>query len=97
VLAREMTKLHEEFLRGPLSHIISELDQRETVKGECTLLVSGAAPAAAAPQDIDAAIDAFLSDQDRPLSDIARELATKLNVSRKQVYERALEIKKLKE
>jgi 16S rRNA (cytidine1402-2'-O)-methyltransferase len=93
-----MTKLHEEFLRGPLSHIISELDQRKTVKGECTLLVSGAAPAtAAAPQDIDVAIDAFLSDQDRPLSDIARELATKLNVSRKQVYERALEIKKLKE
>ena len=41
VLCREMTKLHEEFLRGILSEIMDTLHQRPAVKGECTLLVKG--------------------------------------------------------
>ena len=40
VLAREMTKIHEEFIRGPLSHIQAQLMEKEALKGECTLLVS---------------------------------------------------------
>ena len=41
VLAREMTKLHEEFIRGLLSEILSSLNARPAIKGECTLLVTG--------------------------------------------------------
>jgi len=41
VFAREMTKLHEEFLRGRLSEIVIQLKQRTDIKGECTLLVAG--------------------------------------------------------
>ena len=41
VLCREMTKLHEEFLRGILSEIMDVLRERPAVKGECTLLVKG--------------------------------------------------------
>lgn len=40
VVAREMTKLHEEFLRGTPSELLLELEKRE-VKGEVTLLVRG--------------------------------------------------------
>ena len=40
-LAREMTKLHEEFLRGRLSEIEQNLQERTGIKGECTLLVAG--------------------------------------------------------
>jgi 16S rRNA (cytidine1402-2'-O)-methyltransferase len=40
LLAREMTKLHEEFLRGTSSEIAFLLRQRE-VKGEMTLIVAG--------------------------------------------------------
>ncbi len=40
-LAREMTKLHEEFLRGRLSEIAQTLQVRTGIKGECTLLVAG--------------------------------------------------------
>ena len=40
-LAREMTKLHEEFLRGRLSEIVQNLQERTGIKGECTLLVAG--------------------------------------------------------
>ncbi len=39
VVAREVTKLHEEFLRGAASEVREELAGRERVRGEFTLLV----------------------------------------------------------
>lgn len=41
VLARELTKIHEEFLRGTAQSIREELGQRSAVKGEMTLLIAG--------------------------------------------------------
>jgi 16S rRNA (cytidine1402-2'-O)-methyltransferase len=40
VVARELTKIHEEFLRGNLSEIIQILSERD-LRGEFTLLVEG--------------------------------------------------------
>lgn len=40
-LARELTKLHEEFLRGSIAEIAGELRKREAVKGEITVIVEG--------------------------------------------------------
>lgn len=40
VLARELTKLHEEYLRGRVSTVRTTLEQRATQKGEMTLLIS---------------------------------------------------------
>jgi 16S rRNA (cytidine1402-2'-O)-methyltransferase len=40
VVAREVTKLHEEFLRGPASEVLSELEKRDEVKGEITLIIA---------------------------------------------------------
>lgn len=40
VVAREVTKLHEEFLRGRATDVLAELDRREEVKGEITLLIA---------------------------------------------------------
>jgi 16S rRNA (cytidine1402-2'-O)-methyltransferase len=39
VIAREVTKLHEEFLRGSASEVLEALKSRDTVKGEITLLI----------------------------------------------------------
>src|SRR5579862_7172984 len=39
VVAREVTKLHEEFLRGRASEVLANLKAREAVKGEITLLI----------------------------------------------------------
>ena len=39
VLARELTKLHEEFLRGAAMSIAEELDRRGSIKGEITLVI----------------------------------------------------------
>lgn len=41
VLARELTKLHEEFLRGTAASVLEELRSRPVVRGEMVLLVSG--------------------------------------------------------
>ena len=41
-VAREMTKLHEEFLRGTAAEVRAELAQRPAVKGEMTLLIGKA-------------------------------------------------------
>jgi len=41
VLARELTKLHEEFLRGPVSEVLSTLRERPAIRGEIVLLLDG--------------------------------------------------------
>ncbi|MBW1961224.1 MAG: 16S rRNA (cytidine(1402)-2'-O)-methyltransferase [Deltaproteobacteria bacterium] len=93
VLSREMTKRHEEFLRGPLSEIEAQLSTRPEVKGEFTLMV-------AAANDIPESIDSLKEELEReltaetsPLSDIVRGMAKKYGISRTRLYKMALEIK----
>jgi 16S rRNA (cytidine1402-2'-O)-methyltransferase len=40
VIARELTKIHEEFLRGPAGELLNAICAREEIKGEITLLVA---------------------------------------------------------
>ncbi|MGA8763646.1 MAG: 16S rRNA (cytidine(1402)-2'-O)-methyltransferase [Candidatus Sulfotelmatobacter sp.] len=42
VIAREVTKLHEEFLRGRAGEVLETLESRDGVKGEITLLIGTA-------------------------------------------------------
>jgi len=52
VIAREVTKLHEEFLRGRAGEVVETLKSRDGVKGEITLLIGKAeeAPARVSPE-----------------------------------------------
>jgi 16S rRNA (cytidine1402-2'-O)-methyltransferase len=93
VLAREITKIYEEFLRGTLTRIIEQLEGRPEVKGECTLLVAGAPPAEPEPENLDAAIADALERSADSLSTLARELSSRWHVPRKEIYARALKIK----
>ena len=43
VLARELTKLHEEFLRGPVNELRSQLATRSAVRGEIVLMLTPSA------------------------------------------------------
>jgi len=43
-LARELTKMHEEVVRGSFSQILDELRARTEIKGEIVLMVDGAPP-----------------------------------------------------
>jgi 16S rRNA (cytidine1402-2'-O)-methyltransferase len=42
VLAREVTKIHEEFLRGTAAQVLEAVKEREEIKGEITLLIGKA-------------------------------------------------------
>lgn len=46
VAARELTKIHEEFLRGTVAEVRKELAARDRVRGEFVLLIEGPARAA---------------------------------------------------
>jgi len=95
VLAREMTKLHEEFIRGPLSEILGVLTDRPEVKGECTLLVDGASPAEpVSDADLAHALRDALAQPGAHLSGLSKAFAKQYNLPRKTVYEMALTIQK---
>ncbi len=40
-VARELTKVHEEFVRGSVSEVIEEFGRRKNIKGEVVILFSG--------------------------------------------------------
>jgi len=93
VLARELTKLHEEIIRGPLTRILEQVEQRPEIKGECTLLVGGAEGPEPTPQDLDTAIADALARSDQTLSGLAKDLARRFGVPRKVIYDKALALK----
>jgi 16S rRNA (cytidine1402-2'-O)-methyltransferase len=94
VLAREMTKLHEEFIRGTVSQIIDAIRSRSTVKGECTLLVAGSDQLEEMDiQHVKAALEAALENKNDRLSEIARQIAHESGLPKKAVYDLALEVR----
>jgi 16S rRNA (cytidine1402-2'-O)-methyltransferase len=94
VLAREMTKLHEEFLRGRLSTIETALADRAEIKGECTLLLAAAELQPALPGEaLGEELRRALASGPRSLSELARELAQRHGLPKKTVYAEAMKIK----
>ncbi len=51
VVARELTKLHEESLRGTASEVLAALESRDVVRGEMVLLLDGHVAAAQAEEN----------------------------------------------
>ena len=94
VLARELTKIHEEFVCGSLSEILQTLAQRPALKGECTLLVSGAGAEAAAPaiERIRAEIEAGLAAPNARIAALSQAIAKKYGLPRRSVYAEAVKI-----
>ncbi len=90
VLAREVTKVFEQILRGSAAAVHAGLPAGG-VQGELTLVIAGAAPrpSAVSDEELDAAI-ARLRAQGLHTRDIAEQLATALHLSRRKVYERII-------
>jgi 16S rRNA (cytidine1402-2'-O)-methyltransferase len=90
VVARELTKLHEEYARGTLA----ELTSRELVtRGEHTLVVEGASPEQAGeqPVDVESAVRALLAEGLGP-RDIAARLTITTGLPRRKLYQLALSL-----
>ena len=85
VVARELTKLHEEFLRGTATEIRAALESRPSVKGEITLLIGK--PAAPAPEttSIEEAVEAHIH-AGMSRMDAIKEVARTRGLSKRDVY-----------
>ncbi len=91
-IARELTKLHEEVVRGKISELLVNLPVN--IKGEITLIVEGYK--AEEMEEDDTWIDELIStieNSGESLSKIAKHIAKKYNISKKLVYSKALELK----
>ena len=95
VLCREMTKIHEEFIRGSVSEIISELNTRSAVKGECTLLLAGCIDERETSIEVvRGEITEALKKKEGALSEIVKALAKKYDLPRNMIYDEALKLKR---
>ena len=90
-VARELTKLHEECVRGPLSDILQHFEAHAP-RGECVILVHGAAPAEAMGDD---ALDEALREvmQDHSLKEAVILVTKNSGRAKSDVYARALALK----
>jgi 16S rRNA (cytidine1402-2'-O)-methyltransferase len=85
-VCRELTKTHEEVRRGPLADLAGWAE--EGVRGEVTLVVSGAAPTAAVADDPDSlrAAVADLEASGTPRREAVVEVARLAGVPKREVY-----------
>jgi 16S rRNA (cytidine1402-2'-O)-methyltransferase len=82
VIAREVTKLHEEFLRGRAADVLATLKSRGDAKGEITLLIAKAEETAQSPavarvsvrQRVEQIVSEEKVDEKAALKKVAREM-----------------------
>ena len=90
-VAREMTKLHEELIRGTISEVVVQLEER-AVKGEVTVVFAAAAPVAVevAPDEVSAEF-ARLRDSGMRRNDAVKAVAEKFGLRKNEVYKMLLQ------
>jgi 16S rRNA (cytidine1402-2'-O)-methyltransferase len=89
VLARELTKIHEEFLRGSAAEIHSVLSARDSVKGEITLVIGQAVPQPSQKDPLEEVAQLEAQGMDR--MDAIKTAAKRLGLPKREVYRRAAE------
>lgn len=94
VVARELTKIHEEFLRGTASEILAELSARPSVKGEITLLIGKSIGKSIGKTDTSEASDVSdavnaLIQQGMARMDAIKQIARDRGLSKREAYKLA--------
>ncbi len=91
-VVRELTKLHEEVVRGTWDDVIADFSSRDKIRGEFVLVLSPPAQSSDLTGiDLDQAIRDAL--QSHSLKDACTLVAGALGLPRKEVYKRALSLK----
>jgi 16S rRNA (cytidine1402-2'-O)-methyltransferase len=92
IVARELTKVFEEYVRGTVAEVISAVSQG-TVRGEVVLLI---APGEAQPEEVEPlenALARLMAEGTLSIKDIAKQAAVISGVSRSEAYAEALRLK----
>ncbi|MFO8034926.1 MAG: 16S rRNA (cytidine(1402)-2'-O)-methyltransferase [Candidatus Bipolaricaulota bacterium] len=88
VLAREITKVHEEYLRGTCQEVLEAFRTRQGVRGEVVLVLGADGPTAPAadPGEVKVLYQALL-EQGLPPHDALRRAAHATGLSRREAYD----------
>jgi len=91
-VSRELTKIYEETLRGTVGEVIESLGGKK-VKGEITVVVSGAATArpGVSPEEILARFQEARKDPASSTRDIIDTLSEEMDMPRKEIYRHVLD------
>lgn len=86
-VAREMTKLHEEFIHGPISEVVEKLRERQRIRGEITIVFGAAAPKAweVSPAELRAEFDRLRATGMRR-NDAVKLVSEKFGVRKNEIY-----------
>jgi 16S rRNA (cytidine1402-2'-O)-methyltransferase len=90
VIAREVTKLHEEFMRGTAAHVLAEAESRGEIKGEITLLIAhaepGEAPAPVNKSNIREKLATLMQSEALDEKTALKRIAKEMGVSKSEAY-----------
>ncbi len=97
-VARELTKLHEEAVRGTLPELAAIFRARETGRGEVTVVVGGSAGRTAQepPEDVERKILQALA-RGESKRGLARDIARRSGRSAREIYAQAVALEDRKE
>ena len=97
-LARELTKIHEEWLHGTLVEILDQIKIRPKIQGEITLLIEGreASPSQACwPASVKEHLEKEIGASGASPKEALKAIAKQRGISRKRAYQLLLEEKRL--
>jgi 16S rRNA (cytidine1402-2'-O)-methyltransferase len=88
VIAREVTKIHEEFLRGRAGDVLKTLNARGDIKGEITLLIGKAEEGqkVAAGVSVRRRIEQIMAEEKLDEKAALKRIAKEMGVSKSEVY-----------
>jgi len=95
VLARELTKMHEEFIRGSAAEVLQRVQHE--LKGEMTLLIGkGAGEARAAAKDIGRRLAEIMQEQKLDENAALKVVAKEQGISKSEAYRELQRVKRKK-
>ncbi|PYV70943.1 MAG: 16S rRNA (cytidine(1402)-2'-O)-methyltransferase [Acidobacteria bacterium] len=88
VIARELTKLHEEFLRGTATEVLRALNSRAEIKGEIVLLIGPASeiPPRASPVPMRVRINQLMTEEGLNEKSALKKVAKERGISKSEAY-----------
>jgi 16S rRNA (cytidine1402-2'-O)-methyltransferase len=88
VIARELTKLHEEFLRGPAGEIRSQLAARASVRGEIVLMLAPSAVETSSEKRASLAVEvaALMKSEGINEMDALKRIARERGIGKSEAY-----------
>jgi 16S rRNA (cytidine1402-2'-O)-methyltransferase len=94
-IGREISKVHEEFLRGAIREILAMIEQ-QNVRGEITLVVQGAIGGAPVSEERVLTEIRQLAENGMRVKEISELVGAHHGISKREVYRLALRLKNLK-